>query len=160
MANRVSLECGDGENQVGKSGSWVGYQVRLENRTCSSTLLTFGTTGILLRKLVGDPSLSDISHIIVDEVHERSMETDFLLLLLKRLITIRHDLKLILMSATADTDKYQAYFRGEIIPVCFFIPGKVFPVKEFFREDIIDQIGALYVILIKRLGRRNIKNII
>lgn len=141
LATRVSIECGDGNNQVGKIGSWIGYKVRMDNRTSNTTLVTFCTLGILLRMLVGDPNLSNISHVVVDEVHERSVESDFLLLLLKRLILVRRDLKLILMSATADTKKYQAYFQNDFDPVYLHIPGKVFPVKEFYLEDIVEQIG-------------------
>jgi ATP-dependent RNA helicase DHX29 len=148
LATRVSVECGDGVNQVGKLGSWIGYKVRMDNRTSSSTLITFCTLGILLRLLVGDPNLSNISHVVVDEVHERSVESDFLLLLLKRLISVRRDLKLILMSATADIQKYRTYFRNATEPVCLNIPGKVFPVTEFYLEDIEEQIGIF--ILLKK----------
>jgi ATP-dependent RNA helicase DHX29 len=145
LATRVSLECGDGDDQVGRPGSLIGYQVRMDNRTANSNLVTFCTLGILLRRLVGDPYLSGISHVVVDEVHERSVESDFLLLLLKRLILVRRDLKLILMSATADIQKYQAYFRQDTTdPVCLVFPGKIFPVQEFYLEDIIKQIGTYF----------------
>jgi HrpA-like RNA helicase len=75
----------------------VGYQVRGENKLSRDTRLCFMTTGILLRRLQGDMSLDGITHVVVDEVHERSIDSDFLLLLLKRVMRVRTDLKVILM---------------------------------------------------------------
>lgn len=64
----------------------VGYSVRLDSRRSIRTRLLFCTTGILLRRLLSDPELIGVSHVIVDEVHERSLESDLLLLLLRRLL--------------------------------------------------------------------------
>ena len=69
MAERVAAE------RVERVGNVVGYQIRLESKTSSSTRLMFCTTGILLRRLESDPDLTDVSHVIVDEVHERSEES-------------------------------------------------------------------------------------
>ncbi|XP_041765318.1 putative ATP-dependent RNA helicase DHX57 [Anopheles merus] len=121
-----------------KIGNTVGYQIRLENKISSSTRLTFCTTGILLRRLQSDPTLSTVTHIIVDEVHERSEESDFLLLILKELLTKRTDLKVILMSATLNSNLFSSYFGD--IPV-LDIPGRTFPVEQLFLEDILERSG-------------------
>ncbi|KAF5277617.1 hypothetical protein FQA39_LY06110 [Lamprigera yunnana] len=129
VADRVADE------RVERVGNTVGYQIRLENKISSSTRLTFCTTGILLRRLESDPLLSTVSHIIVDEVHERSEESDFLLLILKELLKERSDLKVILMSATLKSTLFSNYFGS--VPI-IEIPGRTFPVEQFFLEDILD----------------------
>lgn len=129
VAQRVSDERTD------RLGNTVGYQIRLENKISTSTRLTFCTTGILLRRLQSDPSLETVSHVIVDEVHERSEESDFLLLILKELLQQRRDLKVILMSATLNANLFSNYFSKA--PV-LDIPGRTFPVEQFFLEDILE----------------------
>ena len=89
--------------QAEKCGETVGYQIRLEQKRSAATRLLFCTTGILLRTLEGDADLLDfaggagVSHIVVDEVHERSIDSDFLLIILRELLTRRPELKLVLM---------------------------------------------------------------
>ncbi|XP_053697637.1 putative ATP-dependent RNA helicase DHX57 [Sabethes cyaneus] len=117
-------------------GNTVGYQIRLENKISSSTRLTFCTTGILLRRLQSEPTLDTVTHIIVDEVHERSEESDFLLLILKELLEKRSDLKVILMSATLNSNLFSSYFGD--VPV-LDIPGRTFPVEQLFLEDIVER---------------------
>ena len=95
----------------------------------------FCTTGVLLRRLQNDPFLSKVTHIIIDEVHERNLETDFLLLILKKLTKTRKDLKIILMSATFNSQLFSNYFSNA--PV-INIEGISYPVKEFFLEDVIN----------------------
>jgi ATP-dependent RNA helicase DHX57 len=119
-------------------GNTVGYQIRLENKISASTRLTFCTTGILLRRLCSDPLLQSVSHILVDEVHERSEESDFLLLILKRLLKRRKELKVILMSATLNANLFSDYFGGA--PV-LEIPGRTFPVEQLFLEDVLEASG-------------------
>ena len=87
----------------------------------------FCTTGILLRRLEGEPDLSDVTHIIVDEVHERSEESDFLLMILRDTLKRRPDLRVVLMSATVNADLFSSYFRD--CPV-LEIPGRTFPVQQ------------------------------
>jgi HrpA-like RNA helicase len=93
VAERVADEmC---EESIGKL---VGYQIRLEAKRSAATRLLFCTTGIILRRLVEDPSLSGISHVVVDEVHERQWQIDVLLVALRSLIAgARPDLKVILV---------------------------------------------------------------
>lgn len=119
-------------------GLSVGYQIRLENKISSATRLTFCTTGILLRRLQSDPMLDSVTHVIIDEVHERSEESDFLLLILKELLAKRSDLRVILMSATLNANLFSNYFRGA--PV-LEIPGRTFPVEQLFIEDILERSG-------------------
>ncbi|XP_055843477.1 putative ATP-dependent RNA helicase DHX57 [Episyrphus balteatus] len=129
VAERVANERAE---RVGQS---VGYQIRMENKMSSATRLLFCTTGILLRRLASDPHLSSVSHVIVDEVHERSEESDFLLLILKRSLRKRKDLKVILMSATLNANLFSDYFGGA--PV-LSIPGRTFNVEQLFLEDILE----------------------
>lgn len=119
-------------------GGVVGYQIRLENKISSSTRLTFCTTGILLRRLYSDPMLEKVTHLVIDEVHERSEESDFLLLILKEVLVKRPELKVILMSATLNSKLFSEYFNGA--PV-LTIQGRTFPVQQIFLEEIIERSG-------------------
>jgi ATP-dependent RNA helicase DHX57 len=112
----------------------VGYRIRLDNKVSQNTRLCFMTTGIMLRFAITDPYLSMFSHVVVDEVHERSQENDFLLALLKNALKKRPDLKVILMSATLSASSFLDYFEtGSVIN----IPGRTFPVTCQFLEDIL-----------------------
>ncbi len=132
VANRVAEER---EEPVGET---VGYRVRGQNNVGKFACLVFCTTGVLLRRLLSDVNLSELTHLIIDEVHERHMETDFLLALLRSSI-LRHrpDLKLILMSATLDVDRFRAYLSEPgmtlTVPV-LHIPGRLFPVTRYFLD--------------------------
>ncbi|KAL0487405.1 ATP-dependent RNA helicase DHX [Acrasis kona] len=129
VAERVAKER---DEQIGHS---IGYSIRLESKKSKFTKLLFCTTGILLKMLESDPNLNSISHVIIDEVHERSIEIDFLLIILRRLIYSRSNLKIILMSATVSSDIFTNYFNCATIE----IPGRTFPVAEFFLEHVIEQ---------------------
>ncbi|WCJ18473.1 RNA helicase family protein [Euphorbia peplus] len=141
VAERVAEErC---EPSPGSNGSLVGYQVRLDSARNEKTKLLFCTTGILLRKLAGDRNLTGITHVIVDEVHERSLLGDFLLIVLKSLIDKQSDqgtptLKVILMSATVDSNLYSHYFGH--CPV-LTAKGRTHPVTNYFLEDIYESIN-------------------
>ncbi|XP_016374315.1 ATP-dependent RNA helicase DHX29-like isoform X1 [Sinocyclocheilus rhinocerous] len=137
LASRVSQELGSEDGPGGKS-SLCGYQIRMENRSGDATRLLYCTTGVLLRKLQQDRLLSSLTHIIVDEVHERSVQSDFLLTILKEVVHKRSDLHLILMSATVDCQKFANYFNR--CPVVT-IPGRTFPVEVFHLEDIVEETG-------------------
>uniref|UniRef100_A0A0N7ZAQ8 RNA helicase n=1 Tax=Scylla olivacea TaxID=85551 RepID=A0A0N7ZAQ8_SCYOL len=129
IAERVAAERGE------KVGYTVGYQIRLESKLSPKTLLTFCTNGVLLRTLMGgDSSLASVTHILVDEVHERDRFTDFLLIVLRDCLPKFRHLKLILMSAALDVNLYAKYFNN--CPV-IDIPGRCYPVKEYFLEDVL-----------------------
>ena len=131
LASRVSAERDE------KVGEVVGYQIRMETKLSDRTRLQFCTTGILLRRLETDPTLEDVTHVVVDEVHERSEDSDFLLMILRDTLVLRPDLKLILMSATVNADLFSGYFND--CPV-LEIPGRTFPVQQVFLEEILETI--------------------
>ncbi|XP_061073003.1 probable ATP-dependent RNA helicase DHX40 isoform X2 [Conger conger] len=131
VAQRVSQEMGC------SLGREVGYQVRFDDCSTENTIIKYMTDGCLLREILADPSLTQYSVVILDEAHERSLNTDILLGLLKRKVLLarggsssrRIPLKVVVMSATLETDKLSA-FLGDC-PV-FTIPGRTFPVAERF----------------------------
>lgn len=133
VAERVAKEMCD---ELGKR---VGYQIRMEAKKSSQTKLLFCTTGIVLRRLQDDSDLAGVTHVLVDEVHERQQQTDVLLIILRTLLnTTRPDLKVILMSATLDSDLFCSYFNSAPL---ISVPGKMFPIKNYFLEDVLEATG-------------------
>lgn len=145
LADRVA------EERCSAVGDEVGYAIRGENRMSRQTRITFVTTGILLRRLqtsggkVEDvvASLADVSHVVIDEVHERSLDTDFLLTILREVMKTRKDLiKLVLMSATLDAASFKDYFASQGLDVGLVeIPGRTYPVEDFYLDDIVSMTG-------------------
>ncbi|CAL8471800.1 g11342 [Coccomyxa elongata] len=140
VATRVAAERGE------PLGDVVGYSVRLDSRTSRRTRLLFCTTGVLLRRLLGDPALQGTTHVVVDEVHERSADSDLLLLLLRGLLAscANPKLRVVLMSATAEAGLFQTYFDAELAKgrsTCSLvtIPGFTHPVQDFFLEDVLER---------------------
>ncbi|XP_021297123.1 DExH-box ATP-dependent RNA helicase DExH5, mitochondrial isoform X2 [Herrania umbratica] len=129
VSERVASERGE------KLGESVGYKVRLEGMKGRDTRLLFCTTGILLRRLLVDRNLKGVTHVIVDEIHERGMNEDFLLIVLKDLLPRRPELRLILMSATLDAELFSSYFGGAPL---IHIPGFTYPVQAHFLENILE----------------------
>ncbi len=148
VSDRVSVERNE---QLGIS---VGYSVRFESvlprqeaiqllhaefvayfaclhRPYGSIL--FCTVGVLLRKL--ESGLRGVSHVIVDEIHERDVNTDFLLVVIRDMVFNYPELRVVLMSATIDTSLFSRYFHG--CPV-IEVPGRTHPVQEYFLEDCIE----------------------
>ncbi|XP_006664827.1 probable pre-mRNA-splicing factor ATP-dependent RNA helicase DEAH4 [Oryza brachyantha] len=114
-------------------GDEVGYAIRFEDRTSEKTCIKYLTDGVLLRESLSDPELKQYSVIILDEAHERSLNTDILLGLMKRLIMNRaSDLKVLITSATLDGLKVSKFFSG--CPV-LNIPGTLFPVEKFYSTE-------------------------
>jgi ATP-dependent RNA helicase DHX29 len=138
LARRVSEELGEGKGDLGTSRSLVGYSIRLESNTARETRLVYATTGIVMRMLEGSNDLQDITHLVLDEVHERSIDSDFLLIVLKKLLLRRKDLKVVLMSATVDAERFSKYLGGA--PV-LTVPGRTFPVRVAYLEDAIELTG-------------------
>ncbi|EPS63336.1 hypothetical protein M569_11449, partial [Genlisea aurea] len=132
VSERIAAERGE------KLGETVGYKIRLEGVKGRDTRLLFCTTGILLRRLTVDKNLKGVTHIIVDEIHERGLNEDFLLIVLKSLLPHRPDLKIILMSATLDAQLFSSYFIGSQLVQ---IPGFTHPVQTYFLESILEITG-------------------
>lgn len=165
VAERVASE------RCEQAGQTVGYSVRLESCLSKRTQLLFMTPGVLMKKLhpVDGSSyqtegsvnrLEEYTHIIMDEIHERDKNTEFLMIALQDLLDDRDDLQLILMSATMPTRDLAEYWCGvgsrrsreqsqaddglsnpACMPVELNIPGRTFPVQEFFLEDVLSMTG-------------------
>lgn len=134
VAKRVSeeMEC--------KLGSTVGYAIRFEDCTSDETVIKYMTDGILLRESLNEPDLDRYSCVIMDEAHERALNTDILMGLFKKILQRRRDIKLIVTSATMNSKRFSDFFGGA--PE-FIIPGRTFPVDVMFHrspvEDYVDQ---------------------
>ena len=108
----------------------VAFSVRGESTRSRDTRLDFATAGLFLRRLLADPEASGIGTVIIDEVHERSLETDVLLALLCEVRQLRPELRIVVMSATLDSELFRKVL-GEDTPV-LEAEGKLFPLKEVF----------------------------
>ncbi len=124
-------------------GDEVGYQVRFDDRCGKNTVLKFMTDGILLAETQGDVQLGDYGVIIIDEAHERSLNIDFLLGYLKRLLTERDNLRVIISSATMDAGGFSEFF-GKETPV-IDVEGRTFPVETRYMEAREDEGMARHV---------------
>jgi ATP-dependent helicase HrpA len=123
IANRIANELGE---EIGKS---VGYKIRFDEKAGENLFIKIMTDGILLAETAGDPFLNAYDTIIVDEAHERSINIDFILGILKKLLARRRDLKVIITSATIDTDKFsKAFSNAPVIEVS----GKMYPVEVLY----------------------------
>merc|ERR1719367_919926 len=129
VAKRVSDETGS------ELGEDVGYSIRFEDCTSDKTMIKYMTDGILLRESLREPDLDHYSAIIMDEAHERSLNTDVLFGLLRSVISRRTDLKLIVTSATMDSQKFATFFGN--VPV-FTIPGRTFPVDVLYSKNHVE----------------------
>jgi flagellar biosynthesis GTPase FlhF len=137
VAERVAFECntrlGGGLSDRTNVGDLVGYQIRLDSRCSKNTRILYCTTGVLLRKLQSPGFLSRVSHILLDEVHERQVETDFLMTLLKQKLSSEPRLRLVLMSATMQEGLFTAYFDACPL-IC--VSGRTFPVSEHHLDEV------------------------
>jgi ATP-dependent RNA helicase DHX57 len=132
VAHRVAEE--RGEKRAGTDS--VGYVVRGDSAIGHRTRLVFCTTGVLLRQLQNEGALDCLTTIVVDEVHERNLDGDVLLGLLKQLLPSTPHLSVVLMSATLETERFANYWGSSSVPH-IHIPGRTFPVEDFTLEDVL-----------------------
>jgi ATP-dependent helicase HrpA len=111
-------------------GKYVGYKIRFTDRTSSDSYIKLMTDGILLAETQTDPLLKQYDTILIDEAHERSLNIDFLLGYLKSVLARRHDLKLIVTSATLDAERFSQHFDGAPI---IEVSGRLYPIETRYR---------------------------
>jgi len=134
VAKRVSDEMGV------ELGDLVGYTIRFEDISSDKTMIRYMTDGVLIRESLLENDLEKYSVVIMDEAHERSLNTDVLFGILKGILSRRHDLRVIVTSATMDSKKFSNYFGGA--PV-YFIKGRYYKVEPFFmRTNPSDYVQA------------------
>ena len=155
VAERVAEELG---STIGES---VGYTVRFNDRVGDATLVRIMTDGILLNELQRDRMLRGYDTIIIDEAHERSLNIDFILGYLAQLLPQRPDLKVIVTSATIDTERFATHFRssissgeGEVPAPVYVVEGRTYPVEIRYRpyDEETDQVRAVLG-AVEELGR-------
>ena len=142
-------------------GEQVGYQFKGENIKSVNTILLYATDGSIISMIKNDPLLLDIDSVIIDEAHERSTQIDILLFLLKNAIKIRKEkghkqLKLIIMSATLDTEIFKNYFLDFKFDYLFLSGKPNFPIESYFLEKSILNEGDKFI----KMGMEIIKNIV
>ncbi|EPX74581.1 ATP-dependent RNA helicase Prh1 [Schizosaccharomyces octosporus yFS286] len=120
LAKRVAQE------QNTRLGDKVGYSIRFDDSTSPNTRAKYLTDGMLLRELINDPLLSQYHTLILDEAHERTLMTDMLLGFVKKIIKKRPALRVIVMSATLNAERFSEFFDGA--EICF-ISGRQYPVQ-------------------------------
>jgi ATP-dependent helicase HrpA len=114
---------------------FVGHKIRFQDATRRDTVIKVMTDGILLAETHSDRELRAYDTIIVDEAHERSLNVDFLLGYMKRLVKIRPELKVIVTSATIDTERFSQFFDGA--PV-IEVSGRTYPVEVRYRPEFFE----------------------
>ncbi|MCP4324474.1 MAG: ATP-dependent RNA helicase HrpA, partial [Alteromonadales bacterium] len=158
VANRIAEEL---DSELGET---VGYRVRFTDKVSDNSYIKLMTDGILLAEIQSDRFLTKYDTIIIDEAHERSLNIDFLLGYLKRLLPRRPDLKVIITSATIDPERFSNHFsdaKGNKAPI-IEVSGRTFPVETLYRplEEYAggDQIEGIFnaVDELQRLGRGDI----
>lgn len=135
-------------HRIAEENSWsigdeVGYQVRFESKINSNTRLIFMTEAILTRKLLSDPELKDVDLVILDEFHERSIHSDIALGLIHELQEMGRDIKLLVMSATIDSNKLNEYLKPAVL---INVPGKLFPMEiQYSNKSISTNTGYEFI---------------
>src|SRR5688572_18433198 len=129
LANRLAQEL------AGTPKGFVGHKIRFQDQTRPDTVVKVMTDGILLAETHSDRELRAYDTIVIDEAHERSLNVDFLLGYVKRLVTVRPELKVVVTSATIDTARFSEFFGGA--PV-IEVSGRTYPVEVRYRADLFE----------------------
>eukprot|EP00762_Andalucia_godoyi_P002115 ANDGO_02553.mRNA.1 ATP-dependent RNA helicase dhx8 len=141
LASRVAQEVGS------VVGDIVGYSIRFEDKTSEKTRIRFVTDGVLLRELIDDPKLSSYDFLVLDEAHERSLHTDVLFALTKQALRMNPELRVIVMSATLQADRFESFFQGASVA---YIEGRQFPVQLFYTaESVTDFVDAAFTTVLQ-----------
>ena len=138
VADRISYELSESSEE---NKSLVGYKIRFDDNISSATAIKLMTDGVLLNEIQRDRKLRDYDTLIIDEAHERSLNIDFLLGYLKRLLPKRPDLKVIVTSATIDPERFAAHFAaadGTPAPI-IEVSGRTYPVEIRYRP-LVEQV--------------------
>ncbi len=161
VAKRIAEEQGSALGQGA-----VGYSVRFGHCFSESAgRLLLCTDGILLRELLSDPLLSRYAVVMVDEAHEKNLEADLLLALLKKVLAVRRDLRLIVCSATLDVGEFERFFARQsaatdaaealyLTPVAVHVPARQFPVDVLYLRDTCSDYVAKTVAVIEGIHAR------
>lgn len=151
IAKRVSEERG------WQVGTLVGYQMGLIKNVHHDTCITYCTTGVLLNKLTNKRHMMEYTHIILDEVHERDEDMDFLLLVVKKLLRTNSTMvKVILMSATIDVNKFSAYFSTPVenqllpAPIIDIPKGSPYDISIYYIDEM-ENLGNVSIYFLARL---------
>merc|ERR1719487_224019 len=117
-----------------KLGEEVGYNIRFEDKTCDKTVIKYMTDGMFLKESMSTPTMPKYSVIMLDEAHERTLSTDIIFGLLKEMLPKRPDLKCVVMSATLNAEKFQAFFNNAPLMT---VSGRMYPVTTFYTMNPI-----------------------
>ncbi|CAK7902310.1 putative ATP-dependent RNA helicase YLR419W [[Candida] anglica] len=142
LAERIS------EERCDSLGKETGYLIRGENKTSANTRISFVTTGVLLRMIQGVLStkkgdqknniFDNLEYIFIDEVHERSVDSDFLLIILRNIMQGFPKLKVILMSATIDINTFKNFFKTPLNHI--HIEGRTFPIEDYYLDTVLEEL--------------------
>lgn len=150
LANTVAgMRQGNEFDEDGQVGKVIGYRIGQKQMVSSKTKITYVTTGYMVERLIHDPdALQKITHLVLDEVHERSMDVDLLLLLLRLQLSSNEHLRLVIMSATMDAKVIFKYFGNALATRLvkkkpLFVGSKLFPVEYVFLDDLSSRFPSL-----------------
>ncbi|ETN08006.1 hypothetical protein PPTG_23120 [Phytophthora nicotianae INRA-310] len=150
LTNTVArMREGNGFDEVGQVGQVVGYRIGQKHVTSSKTKITYVTTGYMVERIIHDPeALTKITHLVLDEVHERSMDVDLLLLLLKLKFKNHPQVRVVIMSATMDAKLLIHYLANALAarlvnrkPLC--VGSKLYPVEDIYLDKLSDHFPGL-----------------
>ncbi len=160
VAGRLSELEKEGALGLNADENQIGYKIHLESNITRSTRLEVVTEAILVRQVQSDPALEDYNVVVLDEFHERSVNTDLALAFLKEAMQLRDDLFVVIMSATIDTKKLQRWLSFENVEVPIYsVPGRQYPVKVIYEpeKNIVSAVRDAIRYAVGLAGSNNVK---